>query len=315
MIKVNGLTKSYGPNKAVDNISFEVTRGEIVGFLGPNGAGKTTTMRVITTYIPKDTGQVEVAGSDLDDDPVEIRRRIGYLPESAPLYLDMGVVDYLKWVATIRGIASDQRMNRIKHMVDVCGLEKVLDRDIGQLSKGFRQRVGLASTLMHDPDILVLDEPTTGLDPNQIVEIRELIREIGKQKTIIFSTHILPEVQATCSRVIIISGGKLVADGTPDDLVSAARGQAIYRVSIKASTDKARAAIEKVKEITRIENTGGAQGYSHLKVVGASKTDGELGEQIFQAVVQSGLVMTELSKESMSLEEVFTKLTVGGNAS
>jgi gliding motility-associated transport system ATP-binding protein len=316
MIKVNGLSKSYALNKAVDDISFEVTRGEIVGFLGPNGAGKTTTMRVITTYIPKDTGQVEVAGFDLDDDPIEIRRRIGYLPESAPLYHDMGVVDYLRWVAQIRGIAGDERQERIKRMVEVCGLETVLDRDIGQLSKGYRQRVGLAQTLIHDPDILVLDEPTSGLDPNQIVEIRELIREIGKDKTIIFSTHILPEVQATCSRVIIISGGKLVADGRPDDLISGARGQAIYRVGAKAPADKAKSALEKVRGVSRLEAQPAHGAVVRFRVFGSEKDDGaDLGEEIFKAAVQSGLTLTELTRESASLEEVFTKLTVGGQES
>ena len=212
MIEVKNLTKRYGLTVAVDNVSFDANAGEVLGFLGPNGAGKTTTMRILTCYLSADEGTAKVAGYDVFEESIEVRKRIGYLPESAPLYMDMGVIDYLKFIAQIRHIPKSQRQERIKAVIDTCGLEKVIQKDVGELSRGYRQRLGLAQSLIHDPPILILDEPTSGLDPSQIIEIRNLIKAIGKEKTIIFSTHILPEVSATCSRILIINDGQIVAN-------------------------------------------------------------------------------------------------------
>ncbi len=225
MIEVAGLTKDYGLHRAVDQVSFNVRRGEVLGFLGPNGAGKSTTMKMLTCFLAPTAGRAKVAGHDVFDASIEVRRRIGYLPEDTPIYRDMTVVEYLRFAAEMRGMESDKIAGRIKEIGQRCGLADVAGKLVGELSKGFRQRVGLAQAMLHDPDILILDEPTSGLDPNQIVEIRSLIKEIGQEKTVILSTHILPEVQATCSRIVIISGGKLVADGTPDSLRAAREGR------------------------------------------------------------------------------------------
>ena len=208
MIEVRNLTKRYGSTVAVNNVSFDAEAGEVLGFLGPNGAGKTTTMRVLTCFLPADDGTASIDGYDIFENSIEVRQRIGYLPESAPLYGDMGVIDYLKFIAEIRNIPKSERNDRIKSVVEICGLGPMIQKDVGELSKGYRQRLGLAQSLVHDPPILILDEPTSGLDPSQIIEIRNLIKEIGKEKTIIFSTHILSEVSATCSRVLIISDGQ-----------------------------------------------------------------------------------------------------------
>src|SRR5215813_4248026 len=218
MIEVAHLSKRYGDLSAVDDVSFTAASGQILGFLGPNGAGKTTTMRIITGFLPATTGTVRVDGFDVFEQSAEVRRRIGYLPENPPLYNDMTVPGYLRFVAKLKGLRRGDVTVALERVLDICGLRLVQDRLLGHLSKGYRQRVGLAQALIHDPPVLVLDEPTIGLDPRQIIEIRSLIRTLGKQKTIILSTHILPEVQATCSRVIIISAGKLVADGTPAEL-------------------------------------------------------------------------------------------------
>ncbi len=217
-IVVNNLTKKFGSQRAVDNISFEVKTGEILGFLGPNGAGKTTTMKILTCYMAPSDGDAKINNLSILESQDEIKKKIGYLPENNPLYFDMPVLDYLKFVADLQGVQKDKIQDRIAEMVYVCGLNVEKHKKIGELSKGFRQRVGLAQAMIHDPEILILDEPTTGLDPNQIVEIRKLIKELGKQKTVILSTHILPEVEATCDRILIINNGKIVADGTSDML-------------------------------------------------------------------------------------------------
>jgi len=233
MIEVRNLTKRYGATIAVNNISFNAEAGEVLGLLGPNGAGKTTTMRILTCYMPADDGTATVAGFDIHQQSVEVRKRIGYLPESAPLYNDMGVVDYLNFVGEVRNIPSTVRSARVKDMIDTCGLERVIRKDIGELSRGYRQRVGLAQALIHDPDILILDEPTAGLDPNQIVEIRGLIKKLGAEKTVILSTHILPEVEATCDRILIINQGRIVADGTSELLRKQASGEELLHVKIE----------------------------------------------------------------------------------
>jgi len=218
MIQVENLTKNYGTNCAVDQVSFNVHKGEVLGFLGPNGAGKSTTMKILTCFLAPTQGSAKVAGFDVFDQSLEVRRRVGYLPEDTPLYRDMTVLEHLDFAASMHGMKGDRVQARIKEIGGRCGLVEVAGKLVGELSKGYRQRVGLAQAMLHDPDILILDEPTGGLDPNQIAEIRTLIKEVGKEKTVILSTHILPEVQATCSRMLIISGGKLVADGTPDEL-------------------------------------------------------------------------------------------------
>jgi ABC-2 type transport system ATP-binding protein len=232
-ISVRNLTKYYGDQKAIDDISFDVKTGEILGFLGPNGAGKTTTMKIITCYMPPTAGIVEVDGMDIFNHSIEVRRKIGYLPELNPLYLEMNVLDYLEFSARLHGVPTNEIPGRIKEMVHVCGLESVRHKDIRELSKGFRQRVGLAQALIHGPEVLILDEPTSGLDPNQIVEIRNLIKKLGTAKTVILSTHILSEVQATCGRVLIINEGKIVADGTPEQLQQQFRGAETVMLEIK----------------------------------------------------------------------------------
>jgi ABC-2 type transport system ATP-binding protein len=211
---VKNLTKRYGSQKAIDSINFRVNQGEVLGFLGPNGAGKSTTMKIITSYLAPTEGDVEVGGYSVTREPEKVKQLIGYLPENNPLYLDMPVIEYLEFSALLQGVSKDKVQSRIREMIKVCGLMGEKHKLIGELSKGYRQRVGLAQAMIHDPQVLILDEPTTGLDPNQIVEIRKLIKEIGREKTVILSTHILPEVEATCDRILIINNGKIVADGT-----------------------------------------------------------------------------------------------------
>jgi ABC-2 type transport system ATP-binding protein len=235
-IAVRNLTKLYGTEKAVNDISFDVKTGEILGFLGPNGAGKTTTMKIITCYMPPTSGMIEVEGLDIAEHSFEVRKKIGYLPEMNPLYLDMNVVEYLEYSARLHGLKDAMLRSRLKEMIDVCGIADERHKDIGELSKGFRQRVGLAQAMIHDPEVLILDEPTSGLDPNQIVEIRNLIRQLGRAKTVVLSTHILSEVQATCDRVIIINEGTIVADGTLEQLQQDFRGSEKISLELKAIT-------------------------------------------------------------------------------
>lgn len=312
MIEVRNLRKTFGPTVAVDDVSFDVTKGEVLGFLGPNGAGKTTTMRVLTCYLPADSGSAKVAGFDTADHPIEVRRRIGYLPESAPLYLDMDVTEYLSFVAEIRGLAAPTRARRVREMIDLCSLATVRRRPVGELSKGFRQRVGLAQTLMHDPDVLILDEPTTGLDPNQIVQIRELIKQIGREKTVILSTHILQEVEATCSRVQIINDGRLIAQGTVDELTHLATGEARIVVRLKASPSVVEGKLSAIPGVKGCRPLAGAgEGSSRYELVAAGAEGETLEEAIFRVAVENGWIVTELRRETQSLEQVFQRLTRG----
>ncbi len=308
MIEVDGISKRFGPIVAVDDISFSISRGEILGFLGPNGAGKTTTMRILTGYIFPDTGTARVAGYDIFESPIEVRKHIGYLPENNPLYTDMSVWDYLEFIAQVRDIPKSERRRRIDEVIQICGLESVIYRDIEELSKGYRQRVGLAQCMIHDPDILILDEPTSGLDPNQIVGIRELIKELGKEKTVIISTHILPEVSATCNRVIIIDRGKIVADGSPDELSDMARGKLSIFVSLKAQKEDVEA---KLSELPWIESFTEApsteEGALRYKITPSD--GGGTTEDLFKLAVQNGWVITELYREKATLEDVFRQLT------
>jgi len=308
VISVRNLTKTFGRTLAVDDITFDVGVGEVLGFLGPNGAGKTTTMRILTCYLTPDRGSATLAGYDIRDESLEVRKRVGYLPENAPLYEDMDVVSYLAFIAAVRGIPGVETPGRIRRMIDTCGLEKVLGRNVGELSKGYKQRVGLAQTLIHDPDILILDEPTTGLDPSQIIEIRKLIKEIGKERTVILSTHILPEVEATCSRVLIINEGRIVASGTPRELQAIAGGEDTIYVSISAGeepVDAKLAGIRSVTSVSRMTDAGGG----YVRYLVKAGNDEDTGEAIFRIAVESNWKINELRRETLSLEDIFLKLT------
>jgi ABC-2 type transport system ATP-binding protein len=311
MIEVDGLTKDYGLTRAVDHVSFSVRQGEVLGFLGPNGAGKSTTMKMLTCFMSPTAGTAKVAGFDVFDESLEVRRRIGYLPEDTPIYRDMTVLEYLHFAAEMRGMDPDKSPARIKEIGGRCGLSEVAGKLVGELSKGYRQRLGLAQAMLHDPDILILDEPTSGLDPNQIVEIRSLIKEIGREKTVILSTHILPEVQATCSRVVIISGGKLVADGTPDELRARERGGR-YRVVVESNgvpKDAIRDRLASLAGVARCEAITGEDG-SHAFAIDAGGAS-DLRKPIFRAAVDNRWTLLELARESASLEDVFRNLTTG----
>ncbi|MBI5507713.1 MAG: ATP-binding cassette domain-containing protein [Deltaproteobacteria bacterium] len=316
MVETKALHKEYGATVAVNSISFKVSRGEVVGFLGPNGAGKTTTMKMLTGFLKPTRGSVFVGGVSVADDPIAAQRRIGYLPENAPLYDDMMVVDFLRFVADLRSIPAATATGRLKNIAERCGLMNVLGKDIGQLSKGYRQRVGLAQAMLHDPDLVILDEPTSGLDPNQIVEIRSLIKDLGKEKTVILSTHILPEVQATCSRIIIISDGKLVADDKTDTLTTGQTGSVI-KVIVKSKNgplDEGKVKgifndLPGVQAVDRHDSEGtGTLGFT-LRASGAS----DPREAIFSAAVSHNFVLLDLHRERVSLEDTFRRLTRGEN--
>ena len=307
MIEVQGLTKMYGAECAVDDISFEVKKGEVLGFLGPNGAGKSTTMKIITCYLPPSQGMVQVDGIDISSDPIAVRERIGYLPEHTPLYQEMDTYDYLDFVGAMRGIEKADRPGRIAHMAEVCGLHDVLTKRIEALSKGYRQRVGLAQAMIHNPPIVILDEPTSGLDPNQIVEIRELIRTIGQEKTVILSTHILSEVQASCDRVLIIKKGKLVADGTPDELQAGFSGGQSVSFGIQQGGNDARTALESWGKMQVISHQNLDSGETLFKLSSEHKED--LRPELFKLAVDKGWVLTELHEERANLEDVFRELT------
>lgn len=308
MISVQNLTKNYGENKALDDVSFEVRQGEVLGFLGPNGAGKSTTMKIITGFLAPTQGTVKVDGLDIQDDALAVRAKIGYLPETVPLYTDMKVYEYLDFVAAVRGVSKDKRRGAIKRMADVCGLREVIGKTISELSKGYRQRVGLAQAMIHNPDILILDEPTSGLDPNQIVEIRELIKRLGREKTVILSTHILPEVAATCSRVIIINQGKIAASGRTDELLSGSGGKEVVQAKIRGHRDSVRAALarhEAVREVKHLsDHEDGVASFS-IEVIGGVDPQ----EIVFKTVVANNWMLLEMFKKQESLEEVFRRLT------
>ncbi len=310
MIDVKNLKKDYGTFKALDDITFEVRRGEVLGFLGPNGAGKTTTMKILTCFVAPTSGHATVAGMSIVDDSLEIRRNIGYLPENAPLYMDMRVSEYLDFIADIRGLAGEQRSKSRKRVVEVCGLGTVVNKEIRTLSKGYRQRVGLAQAMVHDPRILILDEPTSGLDPNQIVEIRELIKSIGEERTVILSTHNLSEVQATANRVVIISAGKLVADGSPEELESD-RGGARYKVQL-ATPERGGAGIadvfKKIGGVSDVEVTAPDRS-DEIGVVVRSQGEADLRADIFKTAVDQKWVLLGLERRQVDLESIFRQLT------
>jgi ABC-2 type transport system ATP-binding protein len=319
IVEARSLSKEFGPTRAVDGVSFSVSRGEVVGFLGPNGAGKSTTMKMLTGYLRPTAGSAIVGGVDVAEDPLAAKRLVGYLPENAPLYDDMMVINFLEFVADLRAVPANTRRERLREICRRCGLLDVLGKNIGKLSKGYRQRVGLAQAMVHDPDLLILDEPTSGLDPNQIVEIRELIKELGREKTIILSTHILPEVQASCGRIIIINSGRLVADDTPDVLTGAEEG-AVIRIVVAASNGaplsetNVRAALSGVPGIGAVEGQPGEGAGTFGFRVRASR-GADPRADIFRAAVQSGFVLLDLHRERISLEETFRLLTTSEGAS
>lgn len=306
-IVVENLTKLYGAQRAVDNISFRVKTGEILGFLGPNGAGKTTTMKAITTYLNPNEGNVHVGNFSVLENPEEVKQQIGYLPENNPLYLDMMMIDYLKFVADLHGIEKSKVRERILEMIDICGLEAEKHKKISELSKGYKQRVGLAQALIHNPEVLILDEPTSGLDPNQIVEIRELIKKIGKEKTVILSSHILAEVEATCDRILIINKGKIVADGTSGELRKQSEGREIIKVRIedgdKNEVFKALQQLDTVGVVDFIKDTENS-----FEV--QSKPELSSTKKIFKLCVDKGWVITEMTPIETKLEDIFRELTM-----
>ncbi len=307
-IVVENLTKRYGTQNAVDNISFEVKPGEILGFLGPNGAGKTTTMKIITCYMAPTHGDVKVGDYSILTEPEKIKKNIGYLPENNPLYTDMQVLDYLEYVARLQGVPESKLQQRIVEMVKVTGLNVEKHKKIGELSKGYRQRVGLAQALIHDPEILILDEPTTGLDPNQIVEIREMIKEIGKEKTVILSTHILPEVEATCDRILIINNGKIVADGTSESLRKQAQGEEILRVKIEEAPDSDAiiTALQSVETIDLVDPVPDEESTFMVQ----SKNGESSRKRIFNLCVNKKWTLTEMTPIETKLEDIFRELTL-----
>ncbi len=308
-ISVKNLTKIYGRQKALDNVSFSVEQGEIVGFLGPNGAGKSTTMKIATCYLPPSSGTLEVCGINVEEDPLQVRHQVGYLPEHNPLYLDMYVHEYLGFIGHVHKLRGKELREQVKRVVEMFGLTKEQNKLIGALSKGYRQRVGLAQALIHDPKVLILDEPTTGLDPNQITEIRNLIKEVSQQKTVLFSTHIMQEVQALCQRVVIIDSGKIVADQNVDRLKDAS-GVAGEHQTIRVLFEN-RVNKEDIGKIPGVIEVHPKTDGSFLLL---SAGDQDIRSNIFHYAVENDWVLVELTRESHSLEEVFKELTGKGGS-
>jgi len=308
MINVQNLTKYYEDFCAVDQISLKINKGEILGLLGPNGAGKTTTLRMLTGFLRPTSGQIRVKDFTIEDHSLEIKKLMGYLPESAPLYHDMLVYDYLTYIAHIRELDTDQRNKRIGNLVDLCGIREVMHRPIGELSKGYNQRVGLAHAMMNDPEILILDEPTSGLDPNQRVEIREIIRRISKKKTIILSTHILSEAEATCTRIAIIHKGRIIADDKTDALKKSASGEYLINLSLKnTSFQKVKKKLEGIHGVVNIEKEDDANKVLHIKIT--CRADQDLRENIYREIKDTDWILLELYQEGKTLENIFRELT------
>lgn len=304
MIEIRNLKKSYGEIEALGGISTSIQRGEVLGLLGPNGAGKTTAMKILVGYLLPDSGSARVAGHDVVAEPLTVQRQIGYLPENAPLYADMLVREYLNFMADMRELDGATTRRRIGQVAEECGIDQVLNRTIDHLSKGYRQRVGLAATILHDPAILILDEPTSGLDPNQIVEVRDLIRRMGRTKTVILSTHILPEVEATCGRAVILIDGKIRADGSLEELTRS-RAQVVSVAS--PDPDAALRMLQDVPGVTSVVRSGVEDGFHTFRL----KLDGDqpIGEAVSELVGRQGWALRELRRDDRSLEQVFRELT------
>lgn len=310
MIQVENVSKYYDGFCAVDDIRLTIEKGEILGLLGPNGAGKTTTLRMLTGYFRPTSGTIRVGDFSIDDNALEIKQMIGYLPESAPLYSAMLVYDYLDYVARIRNLDADARVRRIRELVGLCSLEDIMHKTIDELSKGLKQRVGLAHAMMSDPEILILDEPTSGLDPNQIVEIRDIIRRIGKEKTVILSTHILSEAQATCDRIVIINRGKIVADDRTENLVQSGSGQLELHLSLTdVDFEAAKTRLEQLDGVRRVERTDGVMnGELGLRLV----CEGDQRRSVYQAIRETDWVLMEMAQRTKDLETIFRELTKEG---
>ena len=298
-VAVSNLTKDYSGQKAINNISFEAKKGQVLGFLGPNGAGKTTTMKILTCFIPQTEGVAKVCDFDTTTHPIEVRRSIGYLPEHNPLYKDMYVKEYLKFVAGLNKVSN--KSQRVGEMIERTGLGREQHKLIGALSKGYRQRVGLAQAMLHDPKVLILDEPTSGLDPNQLVEIRKLIKDIGQEKTVIFSTHIMQEVQAICDRVLIINKGNIVADDPIENLQQRISGEAIVTVEFLQKIEKQ--FLEKIPKVKNVKSLGN----NRWQISSKSKED--IRQSIFEMAVRKNWVLLEMKKDEFSVEDIFQKLT------
>lgn len=304
-IVIEDLTKKYGEQKAVNNISFEVKTGEVVGFLGPNGAGKSTTMKMITCYMSPTSGDIKLDGLSVLDQAEEVKKKIGYLPENNPLYTDMAIVDYLRFTAEIQGVEKSQISGRIAEMIDMCGLGVEKHKKINELSKGYRQRVGLAQAMIHNPEVLILDEPTTGLDPNQIIEIRKLIKKLGKEKTVILSSHILSEVEATCDRILIINKGRIVADGSADTLRHQSQGQELLTIQIEGGNGDVHKSLLALPSVEKIEQLDGKDGHYRVQ----SKPENFSRKAIFDLCVQNKWYLMEMTGIETRLEDVFRELT------
>ena len=304
-IVVEGLTKKYGEQKAVNDISFNIKTGEVVGFLGPNGAGKSTTMKMITCFMAPSDGDIKLDDLSIHADQESIKKKIGYLPENNPLYLDMPIIDYLRFSAEVQGVSKSVIPGRISEMIDKCGLDREKHKNINELSKGYRQRVGLAQAMIHDPEVLILDEPTTGLDPNQIVEIRKLIKELGKQKTVILSSHILSEVEATCDRILIINKGRIVADGSADTLRQQAQGQELLTIQIDSGSADAKSDLLGLASVEKVTPVEGKAGWFTVQ----SKPDNSSRKAIFDLCVSKKWYLMEMTGIETRLEDVFRDLT------
>lgn len=308
MIHAESLTKYYGDLCAVDQINFDIQKGEIVGLLGPNGAGKTTTLRMLTCFFQPSSGSIRIKDYDTADNSLEIKKLIGYLPESAPLYHDMLVYDYLNYIANIRGLDSEKKKSQIHTLAGLCGINEVMHKPINELSKGYKQRVGLAHAMMNDPEILILDEPTSGLDPNQRVEIRDIIKRIGKEKTVILSTHILSEAEATCDRMLIIDQGRIVADDNIETLKQTASGESLINISLKnADFEAVDNALGSIDQIDSIKKQGVEDEILHLSLTVRSQSD--IREEIYNRIKKTDWVLLELHQESRTLENIFMELT------
>ena len=306
LLALDGVSKRFGGITAVDQVSFQVDRGQVVGFLGPNGAGKSTTMRMITQFIEPDTGSIKLDGVPLDDAGREAKRRLGYLPENNPLYIEMLVSEYLDFVGRLRELPAAERRSAVDEAVAGTGLEPVFHRPIGELSKGFRQRVGLAAAILHRPDLLILDEPTEGLDPNQRVEIRHLIGNLGRERTVLLSTHVLPEVQFTCSRLLIISQGRIVADGPVDQLIARATGAS--RIGVEAAGNAVASRLAALPGVASVEPHESSNGRERVVVTAAGAED--LRPRIFELAKAERWTLYELHQEAGSLEDLFRELTI-----
>ncbi|MCB1234453.1 MAG: ATP-binding cassette domain-containing protein [Verrucomicrobiae bacterium] len=307
MIHVENLTKRYAGRTAVDSITFDVRRGEIVGFLGPNGAGKSTTLRILTCYLSATEGSATVAGHDIFRESIKVRRKVGYMPENVPLYTDMRVREYLRFRAQIKGLGFRESRRAVEEAMDTCALQEVRQKIIGTLSKGYRQRVGLADALVNKPELLILDEPTNGLDPNQIRQARELIRQLGERHTILVSTHILSEVEMTCGRVIILDRGRIKASDTPQNLIRRLRAHGTVNLELKGKPDAAMAEIEKLPGVESVRHTETRQDWSGIEIRTEANID--LREDLFELAVEKKWQLRELTRRTASLEDAFVNLT------